>query len=190
VSSKVVVIKDVDMIIRNPLAPDPPKEIRYPIDETQQAQFAFKAIPDLFHQSPEKFISMLKKDGNRFLAFYWDEVGKRLNLDEKTVPYGLNYEIQQHYLGTTIMLLSLPRPARIGEVFYEALIYRPYRVTMFFLASDTTKVLALENQGEDTENPVADLVEIDRKLDIEKVRECLLPQKEQFIQAVLDELKD
>jgi hypothetical protein len=178
------------MIIRNPLAPDPPKVVRYPIVLTQQAQFAFVAIPDLFHQSPEKFISMLKKDGNRFLAFYWDEVGKRMKLNEKTVPYGLNYEIQRHYPGTTIILLSLPRPARIGEVFYEALIYRPYRVTMFFLASDTTKVLALENQGGESENPETNLVEIDRKLDVEKVRECLLPQKEQFIQVVLDELKD
>ncbi len=152
---------------------------------SQNQHFCFQAIPDLFHSAASQFITLLQRDGNKFLQFYWDEAGKRLRLEGKVIPYGLNYEFIELPKGRLIIYIKVPVPIRPGDVQYLALLYRPDRVMLFGFLPDITKVLLLVQT---TDEGVGKLVEITRKLDPVQVRENVPISKEKFLEVVQEEM--
>jgi hypothetical protein len=112
--------------------------------KTQQSEFVSQVIPSLFHRTPEQFIQLLSRDGNKFLRFYWDQAGADPAVTEKAAPLGLNYDIREPFPHTQVLLISLPKPAAPPDAYFMALVYRPLRKTPFFGVSDTTKVIVLE----------------------------------------------
>jgi hypothetical protein len=156
--------------------------------ETQQAKFALEALPDLFHQAPDKFLKLLERDGNRLLQFYWDEVGKRMKLEAKTIPFGMDFVLHRPNSITTIALVTLPGPAYPGDGYFTALIYRPTRITMFLHVRDVSRVLVLVQAADGEGN--TELVDVDRKLNREVIGSGVLPRRDAFYEAVLKELKD
>lgn len=151
---------------------------------TQNQLFALQAIPDLFHADAEQFILLLSRDGNKFLQFYWDEAGKKLNQERKIVPFGLNNEILPAGGKRIIILITMPKPVQVGDVHYLALMYRPDRVMLFGFLPDFTKVLTLISKGDDEAN----LVEITRRLERIPVREISAHNRESFLTEVRREM--
>lgn len=111
---------------------------------TQQMEFATKVLPSLFHDTPKDFLRFLNNDGNNFLRFYWELAGKNQQVSERKSPLGLNYDIRKPDSNTTIALVILPKPSLALETYFVALIFRPLRTTMFWGASDKTKVITLD----------------------------------------------
>ena len=160
------------------------------IGESLQIDYATQALPDLFHASPEEFLYLLKRDGTKFLRFYWNEVGKKLNLKQLVPPFGLNYDIRKPRPGLSVALITLPKPGIDGEAYYVALSYRPNRRTFFFGVSDTTKVIALEHWSDETGRENNHLVEYNRRLQRETLETGLDPTLEVFYQSLLNQLAD
>jgi hypothetical protein len=157
----------------------------YVFERTQQLDFVSQALPDLFHHSPEQFLYLLERDGNKFLRFYWDETGKKLDQGHLENSFGLNHAIRQPSPVVKVALISLPAPRFAGEAFYAALVYRPNRRTPLGFVRDTTKVVTLERCLEDGCQPATLLVEWTRRLAREEIGRGPEPTLEEFYQAVL-----
>ena len=155
-------------------------------ERTQQLDFVSQALPDLFHHSPEQFLYLLERDGNKFLRFYWDETGKKLDADHQENSFGLNHAIRQPAATVKVALISLPAPRFPGEAYFAALVSRPTRRTLLGFVSDTTKVVTLERCPEDGCQPQTLLVEWTRRLEREEIGPGPAPALEEFYQAVLE----
>jgi hypothetical protein len=118
-----------------------------PPAKTQQSEFVSQVLPSLFHRTPEQFIRLLARDGNKFLRFYWDQAGADPAVGEKAATLGLNYDIREPFPHTQVVLITLPKPVVPTDAYFVALVYRPLRKTPFFGVSDTTKIIALETVG-------------------------------------------
>ena len=160
------------------------------IQLSQQAEFVSKALPDLFHNSPQQFMQLLGRDGTKFLRFYWDEAGKKIDGAEKVNPFGLNFDIRRPRRSVTIAMITLPKPSKEGEAYYVALIFRPYRITNFFGISDTTKMLVLESASDSQGNERPQFVEWTRKLKREALGVMSVIDREEFYAKVLEEIKE
>jgi len=159
------------------------------VQQSQQIEFVSRALPELFHVSPDQFMALLARDGTKFLRFYWSEVGKKMGEGLQVSPFGLNFDLRLPRPHEKVALVTLPKPQREGEAYFTALIFRPYRVTSFFMVSDTTKVLSLEYavDANGSERPL--LVEWTRKLQRLPLSIRCEPNLENFYAAVLAEMK-
>ena len=137
--------------------------------KTQQIIFESEVLPSLFHSTPDQFFLYLERDGNKFLHFYWNQAGEKLDPSLHVDAFGLNYVIRRPTNRTTMALISLPEPCHEMEAYFVALIHRPLRVMPFSFISDTTKVVALEYSGEGPTGAQAVLVEWTRRLHCEKL---------------------
>jgi hypothetical protein len=159
-----------------------------PAVETQQIIFANRVIPDLFHSTPDSFQFLINRDGTKFLRFYWDEAGKKLNPDQLKDAFGLNYFIRKPNARSTVIILSLPEPSFPGEAYYIALIHRPYR--QLLMVSDTTTIFTLERSEPQGEDPPTTLVEWSHRLQRYEVRRGIPPGLEEFYEAVVVEMAE
>jgi hypothetical protein len=157
--------------------------------KTLSAIFTNQVLPSLFHIEAPQFLKLLAQDGNKFLRFYWSEAAKKLPLEQRTDPFGLQYDIRQMLKHTIVILISLPHPQLPGDAFYAALIYRPYRVTPILRIADRTKLILLELQPTDQDPQATVLVEIDRKLNREVIAPGTQPKLETFFNACWDRVK-
>jgi hypothetical protein len=159
-------------------------------EKTHQMIFESEVLPSLFHATPEQFIQLLERDGNKFLHFYWNEAGKKIPQPERTSSFGLNHEIRRPARHKTVILVSLPQPQVEGEAYFVGLAYRPLRVTPFLFISDTTKVIALKRVLTAQEEPGTLLVEWDRKLHQELLGPGPEARLNDFYAAVLAFIKE
>ncbi len=157
---------------------------------SQQTDFVQQALTDLFHTSPDQFLFLLARDGTKFLRFYWDQVGKKLPNSQLVPPFGMNYDIRNPWRNTAIALITLPKPQRVPEAYFIALIHRPNRVTPIFRISDTTKVIALEYAINEMGNDSTLMVEWTRRLEREPYHASPEPALEAFYDAVLNEISE
>lgn len=152
--------------------------------KTQQLEFVSQVLPSLFHDTPTQFIQFLARDGTKFLKFFWDEAGKHLGNGLAEASFGLNYDLRRPNGGTTLALVTLPPPQVPGEAFFSALVFRPYRVSLF-RPSDPTQVFSLDapDLGDPDCSPV--LAEWTRREGRREIGPGPQPFLEEFYQAVL-----
>ncbi len=156
--------------------------------DSQARIFCARVIPSLFHNTPEQFLSLLNRDGMKFLRFYWDLAGKDLPEDQRLGSFGLNYVMHAPAQFTVIALIILPEPQADGDTYFMALIFRPNR--RLFFVSDMTKIISLEKAAPgEPSSPPTRMVEISRRLQREVLRsDPVEPRQEDFYKAVLKEL--
>jgi len=92
---------------------------------THYYQFAYQAMPILFHSSHHEFIHLLERDGMQFLEFWWNRTGESGEVSENLPPDGLAYEIRDYPGGKKIVLLTLPEPQKAPEAYFLALLTPP-----------------------------------------------------------------
>jgi hypothetical protein len=154
--------------------------------KTHSMIFANEVLPSLFHSTPEAFLAYLQRDGNKFLQFYWHKAGEALPEDQRASSFGLNYEIRQPNKSTTIVMVSLPTPAREKDAFFVALIFRPLRRTPFLRISDVTKVLSLEFALQAEGKKGTRIVEWTRKWGCQEIGNGPEPTLADFYEAVIE----
>lgn len=152
---------------------------------THQQLFVSEVLAVIFHRTPEQFLALLARDGNKFLTFYWDEVAKKLPDAEKTSSFGINYDIRKPSKRVWVVLIRLPVPRLAGEAYVVALVFRPDRITPFLMIKDITGMAALEKSDQGNEPQGTLMVEWTRHLLREVIGPGLEPKMEPFYQSVL-----
>ncbi len=95
--------------------------------KSQQWNFAFDALPILFHSQTDTFMKYLEKDGIKFLQFWWDHVGDKLEESKRTGSGGLAFETERIDSKTRLVIITLPSPRADGEAYFLGLVARPER---------------------------------------------------------------
>lgn len=158
------------------------------MNRSRQYVFVSEALVELFHTTPRDFFKYLNQDGNIFLRFYWDRVGKELKLPPQAAPVTLNYEIRQPSPETIIALIILPIPKYEKEAYFSAMVYRPFRVTPILRISDTTKMLVLEYRLDHNGQPCTVMSEWSKRRKYYVIGKGPEPELEAFYSAVLEQL--
>ncbi len=160
------------------------------IKRSHQIVFVEDALPSVFHQTPVEFLYYLDRDGNKFLNFYWTQVSKNFSDSDRADPYGLNYVIRTPQKDVSFALVILPTPKEIGEAYFEALVYRPRRVTPILRINDMTTVFALVLASNESGGPKTRIVERTRKGQSIERGEGPPPITDEFFHKVIELLKD
>ena len=158
--------------------------------KTQQMIFESEVLPSLFHSTPDQFFHYLERDGNKFLHFYWNEAGEKIDPSLHNRAFGLNYVIRRPSNHTTMALISLPEPCRELEAYFVALIHRPLRIMPFSFVTDTTKMVALDYAGEGLSGAQTVLVEWTRQMAREELSAAQPLDLEGFYQAVKELIRN
>src|SRR5665811_1034564 len=93
--------------------------------KSQQYNFGLDAIPILFHSQTTQFLVHLKKDGVKFLQFWWDHVGDRMSEEKRGSSAGLTFETEQINEKTMMVIITLPTPKEDRDPYFIGLIARP-----------------------------------------------------------------
>lgn len=116
-------------------------------DKSQHYNFGHEALPILFHKQTQSFFEILEKDGVKFLKFWWDHVGERLD-DSMLVPFqGVKYEILEiPERKSRVILIRLPKPTDFDEFHWVALIKKPtIRLPFVYVKMPSTRMLVLSH---------------------------------------------
>jgi hypothetical protein len=154
-------------------------------DKSQHYNFCHEALPTIFHSQTKGFMQYIERDGLKFLRFWWDHVGERLD-DSKMSPFaGMNYEIHDvPERKSKIVLVRLPNPTQNGEFHMMALVKKPEkRYPMFKLPY--TQVLALEHVPTELSPTGTMLVEITPRGRKIRLKEGPAPSLKPFFQLVV-----
>jgi hypothetical protein len=117
--------------------------------KSQQYNFIHESIPIMFHSQNSDFMLYLKRDGLKFLRFWWDAIGQRLPYEKLSDFKGMEYEFIEADALTQVVIITLPEPHEEGEGYYLGLISKPEK-RFAWLKLPTTRVIALlRKEGED-----------------------------------------
>ena len=96
--------------------------------------FAHRLIPTLFFQDTLQFVSLLQRDGLRFLEFWWRRVGEDVPQEERLSADGLGYTIREVAHGWVAVVIMMPLPQSMTEAYFVGLFFRPEgeRKAVFF----------------------------------------------------------
>lgn len=117
--------------------------------------YAFEAIPMLFHRTTDSFMRYLDKDGKEFLTFYWNHVGDRLDEEKRVPSAGLGFSIDQVDKNTRLVIITLPSPKEDGDAYFLALVARPERRFFFVRMPNTEAYVLIRDDKSDLENKTA-----------------------------------
>ncbi len=96
-----------------------------PRTDTQHFQFAYQALPILFHSSARQFVSLLERDGLKFLQFWWEQAAQNVKEEDLSSSEGLSYEIRDYDEDKKMVLISLPPPHKAPEAYFLAMLTPP-----------------------------------------------------------------
>jgi hypothetical protein len=109
--------------------------------KSQQYLFAYEAITILFKTQTKMFLEYINKDGDKFLQFWWEHVGKNVLAEYERSGAGLTHESRKLEDGTSVTLIILPQP-EISEAYFLALVKPPDNRFLFW--KGMPRVIALE----------------------------------------------
>jgi hypothetical protein len=114
-------------------------------EKSQLYNFGHEALPTLFHTQTKDFFTYLEQDGLKFLKFWWDHVGERLD-DSKLVPFeGMKFEIREiPERKARVVLIRFPRPKDYDEFYMAALYKKPeVRSPFIYVHFSSTRMFSL-----------------------------------------------
>ncbi len=154
--------------------------------KTQHYNYTREALPTLFHSQTSGFMTYLERDGLKFLEFWWDHVGKRLDDSLLSRFKDVVYEIHEvPEKKSKVYLVKLPPVQNYGEIHMMAFIKMPDK-RMPMVRWPSTRVVALEHveyKYSDTGTILAEITPRGRFVPVGKGPKPVLPA---FYQAVLN----
>jgi len=138
--------------------------------KSQHYNYTHETIPIVWHKQTEDFLKYLDKDGIKFLKFWWKHLVDNMGIKIISDPEGLGFQLKEladkEGKSVKIVLLTLPKPTIVGEVYYMVLGKFPKKISffdMFLVRLPTTRILALQLEGyEDDGTPKTGLYELTR----------------------------
>ncbi|PKO19278.1 MAG: hypothetical protein CVU39_01620 [Chloroflexi bacterium HGW-Chloroflexi-10] len=116
-------------------------------NRSQHFNYTYESMPVIFHSQTKSFFTYLERDGLKFLEFWWDHMGARLD-EVKLAPFeGVAYEIREvPEKKSKIVLVTLPKPKEDFEAYFMAFVELP--VKFFPVRLGNTRVFVLERVPE------------------------------------------
>lgn len=150
---------------------------------SQHFNFAFESLPIIFHSQTNDFFAYLERDGSQFLEFWWDHIGMRLD-DDKLVNFeGTVYEVREiEEKKSTIILVTLPAPKNMYEVYMMALVRLPKK--RWPIRIPNTRVYVLEKVPGEKSTSGTMIGEITPRSRFIRLHEGPQPDLEAFYQQV------
>jgi hypothetical protein len=126
------------------------------IRRSQHYNYTHETIPIVWHRQNADFLKYIDKDGISFLRFWWKHLENALGVQILSSSEGLGYQVKtvpdKNKEEVKIILLTLPKPETVGEVFYMILVKIPesrvFLARFFLLKLPTTRVFSLELEGQ------------------------------------------
>lgn len=94
-------------------------------EKSQNWNFAFEAMPLLFHSQTNGFMKYIDKEGLQFLQFWWNHVGDKLSEEKRVNPHGMSFEVEEIEKNTRLVIITLPSPKEDGDAYFLACVARP-----------------------------------------------------------------
>jgi anti-anti-sigma factor len=115
-------------------------------DPTQHYIFAHRILPQIVHADPKKAQEILSGPaGADFLASLWRRVGESIPVAAHTPPNGLTLMTRTEADGTVIVVVTMPRPTRLAEAWFVAIVFTPGpRKLLFFQGPPMIRYFTLE----------------------------------------------
>ena len=152
----------------------------------QSQVFSYEALPDLFHHDPHGFLAYLRRDRLNFLRFWWDYVGKNTGKQNIRSNNGLDFTIRELENGTTLVMIELPEPVTEKGAYFEAMILPKFKMGLFFIRSDQTRIFTLENKTTADGTASTTIGEITPRLKHIAISDGPEPTKEAFNKSVIN----
>lgn len=154
-------------------------------NKSQHYNFCHEALPVLFHSQTKGFFEYLDRDGLKFLKFWWDHVGERLDESKCSSFAGAQFEIRELVeKKARIVLVRLPTPTIDYEFHMMALIRTPER-RLPMVRLPNTRVFALERVPTEMGENGTLLVEITPRGRMLRVGAAPKPSLQAFYNTVL-----
>ncbi len=93
--------------------------------KSQNWNFTFEALPILFHSQTNEFIKFIRKDGVKFLQFWWNHVGDKLPEEKRMTPTSMAVELEEIDKNTQLVFITLPSPREDGDAYFVACLAKP-----------------------------------------------------------------
>lgn len=154
-------------------------------NKSQHYNFCHEALPTLFHSQTKGFLEYLERDGLKFLKFWWDHVGERLDDSKCSSFAGAQYEIREiPEKKSRVVLVRLPTPTSNYEFYMMALVQTPEkRLPMVRLPN--TRVFALEKVPTEMSESGTMFVEVTPRCRMLRIKEGPKPSMQTFYNTVL-----
>ena len=168
------------------------------IKKSQHFNFTHETIPFLWHKQYKEFLKFLDKDGIKFLKFWWKHLEENMGIKILSSAEGMGFQVKKSYTikdkPVDYVLLTLPEPENIGEVYYMALAKFPdnqnFIARFFLMRLPITRVLALQLESRD-ENGIliTGLYELTPRARNVRIKDGCDPKISEFNKFALAELK-
>jgi hypothetical protein len=93
--------------------------------KSQAHNFAFEALPTLFHAQTDDFMKYLERDGINFIKFWWDNVGSQLPPEMQSTFDCVEFKIIPINEKKKLSIITLPPPIDDCEMYYLGFISQP-----------------------------------------------------------------
>ncbi|MDO9121949.1 MAG: hypothetical protein Q7U31_09190 [Anaerolineaceae bacterium] len=117
--------------------------------------YAFEALPILFHGQTDGFIKYIEKDGVEFLKFWWNHVGDQLEKNKRLSPAGLSFDIESFDSKTKIVFITFPTAQEDGDPILVACVARPERRFAWVRLQNTEYFILSRYDGSKADNKTA-----------------------------------
>ncbi len=157
-------------------------------NRSQNYNFAFEAIPLLFHSQTNGFMEYVEKKGVDFLKFWWNHVGDRMDEPKRVSPLGLTYYETQFDKKTRIFYITLPTPRENGDAYFLACVGRPEK-RFGIVRLPNTAVYVLSRKDEQAEGHRTAFGELTPRARYRELGVGLKPTKQDFQRVVENRLR-
>jgi hypothetical protein len=157
--------------------------------QNQHQMFAYEILPLIFHNETMDFFSYLRKDGIKFLKFWWDRAGVNMDESLRSTSEGIDFEIRTVPDGREMVLVTLPAPKKAPEAYYLAMVERPKKRS-FFPWRNLGRVFALSRSVDEHGTPNTVIAELTKTARYVEVKKGPQPSMTLFYKSVCDMLED
>ena len=151
----------------------------------QHEKYSLEILPLIFHHETDKFMSMIQRDGTKFLEFWWDRAGLEVDESKRSSSEGIKFEIKTYTDGRDIVVVRLPNPCTVGESYFLGMVTRPLKRSIFSW-KNLARVFVLTRANDDNGERQTKLAELTRSARYVALGNGPKPTQKAFMQTIID----
>lgn len=150
---------------------------------SQHQKYSLEVLPLIFHHETEKFMSMVQRDGIKFLEFWWDRAGLEVDETQRSSSEGIKFEIKPYSDGREIVLVKMPSPRKPGEVYFLGMVTRPLKRSILSWRN-LARVFVITRDDADSEDRQTKLAELTRSARYVEIGKGPKPTQKAFLETI------
>jgi hypothetical protein len=152
---------------------------------SQHEKYSLEILPLIFHHETDKFMSMISRDGVKFLEFWWDRAGLEVDESKRSSPEGIQFEIKSYSDGREIVVVKMPLPRKVGEAYFLGMVTRPLKRSLFSW-KNLARVFVLTRANADNADRQTKLAELTRSARYVAIGKGPKPTQKAFLETIID----